>query len=292
MDAEIEQAANILCIRRMTKTKGMRLPINCRPTCLDDALAIQNKIYDYLFAINKIHAAWKCALPVIDENTADKKIYIAPIYAHCIFKDGSLNNNIAGNVDYPTMPNSINDLAYIEPEFAFCFAQGLPYREEIYSSDEIDLAYTTHMALELINSRCYADSANKDDLSDITYPEMLADHLINHGIYIGTEIEKNIVKQACKFNIHVKYANDDIDEHKTYTGNHPNIYPHLSIYWLVNFLHEHGLGIEPQQAIITGSYAGILKVPFDKLISIEYENIGTITTQFKQYKNLKNKEIQ
>jgi 2-keto-4-pentenoate hydratase len=294
---EISNAANILFKRRMNGMEGRRLPADCRPQCIDDALAIQNKINDYMrldYSIDNLHsnhvyAGWKCLLPSIDAETSEQNIYIAPIYSHTIF------SNNTSDLKYVKANSNLDGLVSIEPEFAFCFYRNLPYRPQPYSHEEIDAAYTTHMALELILSRYYP---KVKEIEGITFPELLADHLMNQGLYIGPEIDKDIVKQASHFNIHAKYQSASIEElggfttrttykqeHETYAGKHPNVYPHLSVYWLVEFLRQQGLGIEARQSVITGSYAGVLNVPFSTNICIEYENIGQLNIAFNRRKN-------
>jgi 2-keto-4-pentenoate hydratase len=49
--------------------------------------------------------------------------------------------------------------------------------------------------------------------------------------------------------------------------------------WLANLLRERGEGLERGQVVITGSYAGVLEVPSDARLRIEFGELGSIAVQ-------------
>ena len=53
------------------------------------------------------------------------------------------------------------------------------------------------------------------------------------------------------------------------------------LYWLINFMSKRGTDFKAGQAIITGSYAGIVEVEFDKQTEIEYVGLGKYNVEFK-----------
>jgi 2-keto-4-pentenoate hydratase len=50
--------------------------------------------------------------------------------------------------------------------------------------------------------------------------------------------------------------------------------------WLANFLRERGLGLQAGQAVITGSYAGVLELPRGRQLHIGFGALGTLSIRF------------
>ena len=61
---------------------------------------------------------------------------------------------------------------------------------------------------------------------------------------------------------------------------HPNQHPRAGLYWLVNFLSANGIGLLAGQAVITGSYAGVLDLPFGEDIQFQYGDWGKFRLRF------------
>ncbi len=129
------------------------------------------------------------------------------------------------------------------------------------------------MALELMQGR-YADGI------DVPFNEKLADGLLNQGLFIGPEISKSDAYNASKINITVKQG----EQKQQFAGTHPNTLPQIPLYWLINFMSKRGSSFKAGEAIITGSYAGIVEVAFAQPTEIEYENLGKYTVEFKAIK--------
>jgi len=254
MPNSAQQAAQILVARRIDGSQGERLAENYRPTDINSALAIQNAVSEYWCdTMDDSIGAWKCGLPSPD------KIVAAPIYTRTI-------NSIAPVAVWPK-----ENRARIEPEFAFFFGKDLPARAEPYTTADVDAAIVrTHIALELINSR-YADPKS------CSFPEMLADGLVNQGLFIGPEINSEHAKAASEFDITVDCANGERSKHQ---ARHPNIHPRAPLYWLVEFLRTQGQGIIAGQAVITGSFAGVIELPLNTNIDIHYAELGTLNVSF------------
>ncbi len=253
--AVVTQAADILTARRIDGTQGDRLPDNCRPTDIDSALAIQAAISErWCDLMNDSIGGWKCGLPGPD------KIVAAPIYTRTI-------DSIPPISLWPK-----NDKARVEPELAFFFGTDLPSRSTAYTPAEIDAAIVrTHLALELINSR-YSEPKT------CSFPEMLADGLVNQGLFIGPEVDAELARAASEFKISVTCSNGENSEHQ---GRHPNIHPRAPLYWLVEFLRAQGEGISAGQAVITGSFAGVIEVPLNTDINFNYAGLGNMHVNFK-----------
>lgn len=247
-------AAKILVARRLTGERGARLPESCRPVDIESALAIQAAVTDtWCESQDDSVGGWKCLQPPQD------KVVVGPIYTSTI-------DSIPPVALWPT-----GERARIEPELAFFFGHDLPARAEPYTPADVDAAIArTHLALELINSR-YEDPASA------SFPEMLADGLVNQGLFVGPEVDAEQARQASNFPIRVECGNGETSEHE---GRHPNTHPRAPLYWLAEFLRSRGQGIQAGQAVITGSYAGVLEVPLNTPVKIHYGDLGVLEVSF------------
>ncbi|MDD8058267.1 fumarylacetoacetate hydrolase family protein [Shewanella metallivivens] len=218
---------------------------------IDQAITVQQKMAE----LNGHISGWKCLVP-----QANDQLIVAPILQAA--KRGQQCSII------PTF-KSEQALALIEPEIAFILGEDIePYRH--YSHQEIDSAISaTHMALELIQHRFSRDSQP-------SYLQKLADGLSNQGVYIGPQIPKSVAYQASQVDIVVTANNDT----QAFNGKHPCELPQLPVYWMINYLAQKGIKLSAGQAIITGSYCGVVNVPMATEISIEYKDIGQFTVSF------------
>lgn len=252
-----QEAAAILVERRQTGKQGDRLPESCRPTTLEQALTLQAAISErWCDLMDDSIGGWKCLLP------SEDKLVVGPIYTRTI-------DSVAPVTLWPK-PGT-DDIARIEPELAFFFGQDLPAREAAYTAAEVDAAISrTHLALELINCRY-------NDPNQCTFPEMLADGLVNQGLFIGPQVDNELARNASEFTLNVR-KNGEVS---TLQAKHPNNNPRAPLYWLAEFLRSRGQGIVAGQAIITGSFAGVLEVPMNTEISLEYVGLGTLEVSFR-----------
>lgn len=261
-----QQAAHLLVERRISGSQGERLPDNLRPATIEAALAIQSSVsLQWCEQMDDSIGAWKCSLPSAD------KIIVAPIYTRTI-------DSIPPVSLWPKLDTTLNTLrARIEPELAFYLGVDLPARSEPYSTKEIDCAIVrTHLALELINSR-YSNS------SECHFLEMLADGLVNQGLFIGPEIDGELGRTASELTLTVDCANGEKSEHQ---GRHPNSEPRAPLYWLVEFLRSQGQDLLAGQVVITGSFAGVIEVPLNTQITINYAGLGQMQASFNAKRSL------
>ena len=245
------QAATELLKRRSSAPQKNRLAAEIRPASLEDALAIQQQMIAQ--RPDKV-AGWKCLLP-LDQD----KVIVAPIFADTIQQSNQCKLF------------SDNKVARIEPEIAFVFAKDLPAQQQDYNESEIDTAIAScHMALELIQSRFDKDSGAE-------FNELLADCLSNQGLFIGPELSKSVAYAASKINLTVTQSSH-VQE---FAGQHPNLSAQKPLYWLINYLTKRGIDFKAGQAIITGSYAGVIEVNFEQKCEVEYHGIGKFQVEFK-----------
>lgn len=247
-----QQAAEMLLNNRIRKSKNNRLPVALRPQNCAQALDIQSEM------IKQRHddvKGWKCSLPLNKEQ-----LVVAPIFADTVqtgegcrlfCEDGK---------------------ARIEPEIAFLLANDLPARETSYSEAEIDDSIEgCFMALELMQDRF-------SHQNDVTFYEKLADCLVNQGLFIGPEIDKQQAYLASEINISFKQSNNS----QSFRGKHPNQLPQKPLYWLINYMTQRGVSFTAGQFIITGSYAGIVEVELNCSVEIQYSGLGSYQVTFTE----------
>ena len=163
------------------------------------------------------------------------------------------------------------EVARVEPEIAFVLAKPLPANSNGYSEAQInDAIGPCHMALELIQSR-FADDSGAE------FYEVLADCLANQGLFLGPEIEKDKAFAAGK----VEVALTQAGKVQAFSGTHPNALAQNPVYWLIDTMTKRGVSFEAGEAIITGSYCGVVELDFDELTTVAYDGIGEYQVTFK-----------
>lgn len=253
-EIKFSQAATELLNRRTAGTKMARLAENIRPNSTDDALQIQQQMIAK--RADQV-GGWKCLQPL-----GKDQFIVAPIFADTIQRGAQCFLFADG------------DLALVEPEITFILGKDLPAQQKNYSEEQIDAAIGgCHMALELIQRR-FADDCGE------SFYEKLADGLANQGLFIGAEINKSQAYAAS--NIEISFQQGE--QSQQFSGAHPNTLPQHPVYWLINFMSKRGTDFKAGQAIITGSYAGVVKVEFDQVTQIEYKNLGKYSLEFKTLK--------
>ncbi|OBT09398.1 hydratase [Vibrio sp. UCD-FRSSP16_10] len=243
-------AASELLSRRVAGTKAPRLAEDIRPTTLEEALQVQAAMIE--LKKNEV-GGWKCLNPL-----AEDKYIVAPIFTDSVER-GETCQFFADN-----------GVARIEPEIGFTLGKDLPANPEGYTEAQINEAIgSCHMALELMQARFAVDS-------DAEFYEKLADCMVNQGLYVGPEIDREKAFDAAKVNVTVTQG----DNVQTFDGVHPNQSAQSPIYWLINFMTRRGVEFKAGETIITGSYCGIVEVEFDKPTTINYEGIGEYQVVF------------
>jgi 2-keto-4-pentenoate hydratase len=251
-----EKAASILIAARCQRTQIDRLPDELRPSTVDEGFAIQQKVSD---AFGRETGAWKCALPTAG------KVIAAPIYANLIYR----------GVECAFSAGSLPSTVKAEPELACFMKRDLPPRSDAYSEAEVlDALGDVHLALELLGSR-YSHPAS------LTFPELLADGLFNAGLVIGPRVELSDGatpdQLPAEFTLSLTAAGE---APVRIEGRHPDGNVLLPIVWLANFLSERGLGLQAGQAVITGSYGGVLELPVGRQLHIGFGALGVLPIRF------------
>lgn len=256
LPAPDEHAARILVAARRQGTPVERLPVELRPVNLDEGFTIQQQVGNQL----GWHAgAWKCALPPAG------KIIAAPIYDAVIHRGAQCRIR--------ALPGQ--SCVRAEPELACLLARDLPPRPEAYGEAEVlDALGNVHLALELLGSR-YAHP------EPLTFPELLADGLFNAGLVMGPRVQ--LREGATPADLPVEFSvslTRAAENTVSFAGRHPDHSVLAPIVWLVNFLRVRGLGLQAGQAVITGSYAGVLELPIGCELHIGFGDLGTLPILF------------
>ncbi len=245
----ITQAATELAARRASARQSPRLPESCRPADLEDGWQIQQEVTCRL-ALPV--GGWKAALP------SPGKLVAAPIYGPTV-RQGA-------DCALPVLPGQSS--VRVEPELAFLLAADLPARAQPYSDAEVDLAVgAVHAALEICASR-YLDHAG------LPFAEMLADGLVNSGLWLGPALA---APEAAAFELNWQVEGEAASSKPAL---HPDGAARAPLYWLANFLRERGLGLQAGQAVITGSYAGVLTLPLGKSVRFSYGALARFEVKF------------
>src|SRR2546430_17053237 len=115
--AHRDEAARHLLAARRARQPGARLPGACRPSDLEDSLAIQRRVQELLGVAT---GGWKCSVP-----TAERPISCATIFAPTIAHTS------------PCAVVTHSGTVRVEPEIAFVLGRDLPRRATPYSDAEM-----------------------------------------------------------------------------------------------------------------------------------------------------------
>jgi 2-keto-4-pentenoate hydratase len=246
-----EAAAQFLFAARQRRAPGPRMPEDIRPADFADAHAIQKRVAELL---GHPVGGWKCSVP-----TDTRPVISARIFAPDI---------VSGS---PCAVLPVGDRARIEPEIAFVLGRDLPARGTPYGEDEIRGAIReARFVLELIGPRFVDPGA-------CTFPELVADSIANQGLFVGPVVINPFARHLEEFPVTVRAGNALVAERE---GKHPDGHPLRPLYWLANYLAQHGPSLRAGQIVTTGSYCGVLDMPYDTPLTFVYGELGTLSVTF------------
>jgi 2-keto-4-pentenoate hydratase len=246
---ERELAAQFLLAARKRRTPGPRIPAQFRPGDTNDGLAIQARVAELL---GQRVGGYKCSLP----STA-RPVMLAPIFAPTITHAS------------PCPVLAVGATARMEPEIAFVMARDLPRRATAYTDSEVrDAIAEVRLVLEILGARY-------SDLDSATFPEVVADGLVNQGLFVGPLVNDPLDKELETLPIVIDSAGGVLATHR---GKHPDGHPVRPLYWLANYLATRGTPLCEGMIVTTGSYCGAIDVPLDTPITVAYGDLGTLST--------------
>lgn len=267
----IRTAAHDLATRRLTGRVGGVLPGPCRPTTLSDALAVQEAVSAELAQRTAERVVgWKCGLPGADTWV------LAPLYASTLYRsDDGADDGVAEEGRPPPASCPVwtqQGQVKVEPELAFVLGRDLPPRAQPYEADEVRAAIArAHLALELIDKRY-------DEQVPLRFTDLLADGLVNQGLWLGPAIDLASAYTAHTLDIDVSAAAQPLLSQR---GAHPAGDSVQPLCWLAEFLRRRGQGLQAGQIVITGSYAGAPWVPVGPMLQVRFGHLGTVTLRFQ-----------
>lgn len=247
-----EDAARLLFAARSSGTPGPRLPESCRPADVAAALAIQHRIDELAGASI---GGWKCSVP-----SAARPILAAPIWNEAIARSS------------PARLPAHAGIAKIEPEVAFVIGRDLTRSTGPYHEAEVRAAIAeTRLVLELVASR-YADP------SACTFPESLADHVSNYGLFVGPVVANGVDAPLERIAMEITTPNGTLLRME---GVHPDGHPLKPLFWLASYLAGRGTPLRAGQIVTTGSYVGLVEAPVGVPLSVHYGDLGKLTVQLE-----------
>lgn len=239
-----ERAAQHLLALQSGHRSGARLAPGLRPATSADAWHIQRRV-SALRAVPVL--GWKCGLPQEGRWT------VAAL--HEALPAGSRLRAPAGPGGLPR----------IEPEFAFILAHDLAPRAAPYGPAEINAAIgSVRLAVEVLGCRY-------DDAAAASFPELLADGLWHQTLVLGPAVAG--LAQAPDFSLALTVQGAT---GRTLAARHPDGDPRRALHWLAEFLRGRGVGLLAGQAVITGSLAGAVELPFGHEAVLRYGALGEL----------------
>jgi 2-keto-4-pentenoate hydratase len=127
----------------------------------------------------------------------------------------------------------------------------------------------TRLVLELVASR-YADP------SACAYPEALADHVSNFGLFVGPSVRGGLDATLTHLTIEMIGPGGSLLK---IDGAHPDGHPLRPLVWLAGFLAARGMPLLAGQVVTTGSYAGLVEAPVGVPLSLRFGDLGSLTVE-------------
>jgi 2-keto-4-pentenoate hydratase len=256
-DQQIEEASQLFIARRRNALTGPALPPSCRPTDIDDALHIQQRVLQLLGAQV---GGWKSSVP------PPGGAILAPIPHDRIFRTS------------PCSMPLIDGLAAVEPEIAYVMAADLPPRATAYSPEDVLQAVaSTHLAFELIVTRYAPQTA-------LELPDKLADSLSNYGLFLGPAIAAEYAKENIDgqtlpaFRLTLSNGSQELGQ---WNGKHPDGHPLRALHWLANDLSTRNTGLRRGDVVTTGSYHGLIHLPVAQPLRMSFGSLGEIAIEMQ-----------
>jgi len=131
---------------------------------------------------------------------------------------------------------------------------------------------STHLAFELIASR-YAALATE-------IPDKLADSLSNFGLHLGPQIDGPAALEDIDGEVlrgfKLTLESDGATAKQEWEGKHPDGHPLRALLWLVNYLNGRQTGLRRGEVVTTGSYHGLLQVPANQMLRMQFGTLGKL----------------
>jgi 2-keto-4-pentenoate hydratase len=245
--ASIDKAAALLVQARRTRQPLQRLPEDCRPAALADALRIQAAS---VAQMNDAVAGWKVG------GVIDGALSYGVLLASRVVRSGD-------SVRAQDMP-----LLGMEAEIAFRFVRDAPPREQPYTYDEVAQRVVAFPAIEIVATR-YAD------YKGTPLVERVADCMSNGAFVAGPERRDWRSFDLVNIPVALSFGASTVAHG---VGGHPAGNPLRPALDLVNLLRAQG-GVRAGQVMTTGTYTGLHFATPGMRVRAAFEGFGVAEVQ-------------
>ena len=255
----IEEAARALCAARIDRVRIDGLPESCRPSTLDEAYRIQDRL---IALLDEPIAGWK-----IGATSRKARDFVG-------ISDGSLRARML-DVNCHEHPATLGShfffMRALECEFAFTLGRDLvpsagPFDEGTVLAAIEDM----HPAIEISDSRY-------TDWTGVGGPSLVADNC-NDGAFVrgppatgwrGTSLTRHRVTLHVDDRVAAEGSGGEV-----ITG------PLGILVWLANDLAARGMGLRAGQVVTTGSCTGVVPVEPGARVWADFGSFGVVEAQF------------
>lgn len=245
--SEIEAAALLLVASRRTGRRLDGLPAPVRPECVEDGLAVQDKVHEILGdEVGAIKVNAHVSGNIFRGIVSKSRIFESPAV---------LSASEAG-------------LMGIEAEIAFVFPDGVPARATPYSYDEVAEMAEAMPVFDIVDTRL-------NDFLSRTQFERVADSL-NAGALVLSPPIPNWRKIDFRLVEVVLWFDNEVVVRQT--GDHPWGDPLLPALQFINSGLDKGL--PPQTVLTTGSFTGFKIAKPRQKIRAEFADLGSVEVYF------------
>jgi 2-keto-4-pentenoate hydratase len=247
-----QRAARFLIGLRRAGSRPVSMPTEFAPQSEADAYRVQRAV---AVELGDRGGYWKVAMANADRGTC------APVLAASVQATGS-------RFDSP-----ISDRPGIEPEIAFRLKRALPPLGpgERYTRQQVIAAIgNAHAAIEIVVSRFQHHNT--------TSPlDRLADKISNAGLILGPACEQWQALEYTRLPLEltITQAKQVLLSHRAH-GGHPLRDPLLPMIWLANHLSALGTGMQADDVVTTGSYAGLHEMQPGSHLVAAFEGLGAV----------------
>src|SRR5579862_2103624 len=244
-DASVDKAATLLVAARRLHEPLKRLPEDCRPATLVDALRIQAATVKQL---GERIAGWKVG------GIIDGQVSYGILLGSRILRSGS---TIAAR-DVP--------LLGMEAEIAFRFSRDAPPRAKAYTLDEVAASVIAFPAIEIVATR-YSDYLGTPVV------ERVADCMSSGAFVVGEDVPHWRTCDLTHIAVTLQFGDDVVVQD---VRGHPAGHPLKPALDLVNVLRMEN-GVRAGQLMTTGTYTGLNFATPGKRVRAAFAYFGAAT---------------
>jgi 2-keto-4-pentenoate hydratase len=250
---EVERAARALAKARLSNSLIDRLPLGSNPKNLDDAYAIQERLFELL---GREVGGWFCGCT--NKDIQDMLGLSEPYYAR-LFKEDIMNSPARlRQSDYPPI--------VIETEFTFILGKDLPARSAPYSRADVEQAIASvHPSIEVV-----AGHLKDWPMQDVF--AVIADNGTDGALIYGETLLRDW-RSANLSDLEVRLF---IKGRETQRGRGANVLgdPINALVWLANALSKAGHGLKAGYISNTGTATSIQPISVGDTIVADFGILG------------------